>query len=148
MLIGIVSDLHRKLAPEVYEALEGCDQILCAGDTETGILLTELGTIAPLITIRGNCDGFDLGDLPFSTRFELDGVRFFMVHRPQDIHDPGDVDVVVHGHTHIPRNERVKGILYLNPGSPTRPRGGSKRSIAFLEVKAGKVANLSFRSFG
>lgn len=124
MKIGIVSDLHRHLPVFVEEAFEGCDRILCAGDTEDERLLWQLQTIAPVINVRGNNDwSFDA---PFSVTTEIEGVSFFMVHRPQDIGVPTPgIQVVVHGHTHIPRDESIAGVRYLNPGSPTYPRKGA-----------------------
>ena len=68
-----------------------------------------------------------------------------MVHRPEDIGTPAnDVKVVIHGHTHIPRNQVLDGIRYINPGSATRPRGGSKKSLARLTIEYGKVSKVEF----
>ena len=68
-----------------------------------------------------------------------------MVHRPEDIGTPADdVKVVIHGHTHIPRNQVLDGVRYINPGSATRPRGGSKKSMARLTIECGKVSKVEF----
>lgn len=143
MKIGIVSDLHRRLPNWVKEALAGCDRILCAGDVERPDVLWELETIAPVTAVAGNND-YGLG-LPFTATFTLEGVRFFMVHRPQDIGTPApDVQMVVHGHTHMPRDEEIGGVRYVNPGSPTRPRGGSEPSVALMTVRAGKAEAIEF----
>lgn len=146
MIIGVVSDLHGVLSAEAAAALEGCDMILCAGDVERPSVLMELEAIAPTIAVLGNCDySFSGMNVPFTASPRIAGVRFFMAHRPEDIGRPADdVKVVVHGHTHIPREDRVNGVLYLNPGSPTRPRGGSKKSLARLVVEAGEVRKVEF----
>ena len=151
MIIGIVSDIHGRLSEEAYEALRGSDYILCAGDSESPLILSELESIAPTIAIRGNCDRRDLGpsvNFVASTLTNvasplLGGVRFKMVHRPEDIGTlPDDVQVVVHGHTHIPRNQTIHGVLFLNPGSPTRPRGRSRKSVMRVVVLDAKVASV------
>ncbi len=144
MIIGIVSDIHGRLSEEAYEALRGSDYILCAGDSESPLILSELESIAPTIAIRGNCDRRDLGpSVNFVASPLLGGVRFKMVHRPEDIGTlPDDVQVVVHGHTHIPRNQTIHGVLFLNPGSPTRPRGGSRKSVMRVVVLDAKVASV------
>ena len=68
-----------------------------------------------------------------------------MVHRPEDIGTPAeDVQVVVHGHTHVPRNQVLDGILYINPGSATNPRGGNKKTMARLTIEEGKISNVEF----
>lgn len=93
------------------------------------------------------CDRYDLGPRvkPIASPF-LDGVRFRMVHRPEDIGTvPDDVQVVIHGHTHVPREEYgANGVLFLNPGSPTRPRGGSRKSVARLFVDKGTLKSVEF----
>ena len=76
MRIGIVSDLHRRLPFFVEKAFEGCDRILCAGDCEDESLLWRLQTIAPVTSVRGNCDYF-IANLSVTTT--LDGIVFFMV---------------------------------------------------------------------
>ena len=48
-------------------------------------------------------------------------------------------DVVVFGHTHMPCNERLDGVLYLNPGSPATPRGGAAASVAIVEFENGTL---------
>lgn len=150
MIIGVVSDVHGALSEEAAAALEGCDMILCAGDVERASVLMELEAIAPTIAVLGNCDHSLSGmNVPFTASPRIAGVRFFMVHRPEDIGRPADdVKVVVHGHTHIPREDRIDDVLYLNPGSPTRPRGGSKKSLARLVVDAGEVRATEFVTVG
>jgi len=69
------------------------------------------------------------------TREEL---KFRLVHIPPEV-PPENVDVVLHGHTHVPRNEKRRGVLFLNPGCVTRPNRGSPRSVAWLEIKNGKI---------
>jgi hypothetical protein len=51
---------------------------------------------------------------------------------------PPEADLVLHGHTHVPRNERVGGATFLNPGCITRPNRGAPRSFAWLELRGGK----------
>lgn len=111
------------------------------------MVLTELETIAPTICVRGNCDRFDLGPRAKDIASPLlGGVRFRMVHRPEDIGTvPDDVQVVVHGHTHVPRQQYgANDVLFLNPGSPTRPRGGSPKSLMRLFVDDGMVKSVEF----
>lgn len=145
MLIGICSDIHGHLSTEAYEALEGVNRIICAGDIEHPSVLVELETIAPVTCVRGNCDGASLSDLPFNTTVNLGGVTFFVTHRPEDTGiPPKDCQVVVHGHTHVPRKEMRDGILFLNPGSTRKPRGGSSKSLAKIEVENGQVKKVEF----
>lgn len=149
MLVGLISDIHGYLDDRIAEELEDVDVILCAGDIERPSILFELQAIAPTIAVYGNCDHYDYklcaGSL-VSPR--LGGVRFRMVHRPEDIGAiPEDVSVVVHGHTHIPRDEVRGNVRYINPGSATRPRGSSKKSIAKVTIDQGCVKSVDFYSW-
>jgi putative phosphoesterase len=65
------------------------------------------------------------------------GLRFRLQHIQPD-HVPDDVDVLLHGHTHVPRNEKRGNVLFLNPGCVTRPNRGSPPSVAWLEITDGK----------
>lgn len=146
MIVGVISDIHGHLADSTIKELESCDIILCAGDVERESVLMELDAIAPTIAVKGNCDYPSISsNVPFTASPRIGGVRFFLVHRPEDIGTPAeDVQVVIHGHTHIPRNQVINSVRYLNPGSATRPRGGSKKSMARLTIEEGKVANVEF----
>ncbi len=42
-------------------------------------------------------------------------------------------EILLHGHTHIPRKESVNGVVYLNPGSLSIPKEDSKHSYMILE---------------
>lgn len=141
--IGIISDIHRYLSGEAHNALRGCDYILCAGDSETQQVIMELDSIAPTIAVRGNCDRYDLGpgiDAVASPKIE--DVRFKMVHRFEDLVSiPEDVRVVITGHTHVPKYLEANGVIYLNPGSPTRPRGGSLPGLGIMVVDKGEVVS-------
>ena len=137
MKIGIVSDLHRHLPLFVERAFADCERILCAGDTEDDRLLWQLQTIAPVVNVRGNNDWSI--DAPLSVTTKIEGVTFFMVHRPHDIGTPApSVQVVVHGHTHIFRDEMVANVRFLNPGSPTYPRRGNP-SCMVVELANGRI---------
>ena len=146
MIVGVISDIHGILSEAAEKELSSCDIILCAGDVEREHILMELDAIAPTIAVKGNCDYPSISsDVPFTASPRIGGVRFFMVHRPEDIGTPADdVKVVVHGHTHIPRDQMLDDVRYINPGSPTRPRGGSKKSMARLTIEYGEVSKVEF----
>ena len=48
-------------------------------------------------------------------------------------------DVVVFGHTHMPFCETLGGVLFLNPGSVTQPRGDYRPSMVRLTIDHGKI---------
>ena len=42
-------------------------------------------------------------------------------------------DILLHGHTHVPRTDYMDGHWILNPGSVSIPKGGSVQGYATLE---------------
>ena len=56
MKIGVISDTHGLLRPEVAPALKGVSQILHLGDVGKISILDELRKIAPVTAVRGNVD--------------------------------------------------------------------------------------------
>jgi putative phosphoesterase len=102
-------------------------------------VLYELQAITPrLYAVMGNCDrGDDAWGLESVVRATVAGVRFLVVH---DVHDlavvPDDVDVVVHGHTHLPDVTRTDDVLYVNPGSASQRRSMPSRSVAIMNIGA------------
>lgn len=116
--IAIVSDTHGLLRPEVVERLEGVERILHIGDVCGGWILDELGAIAPVTAVRGNCD--PAGAYPETAVVEWAGTSFYLIHILEELDlDPGHagVDFVLFGHTHRPETFVRRGVRYLNPGS-------------------------------
>ena len=121
MKIGIISDTHGLLRPEVAPALKGVDRILHLGDVGKISILDELAKIAPVTAIRGNvdCDG-PCAKLPETEVVLVEGVYLYMVHDLKALHlDPAAAKfaAVLSGHTHVPNFHTRKGVLYFNPGS-------------------------------
>jgi uncharacterized protein len=116
--IGLVSDTHNLLRPEVLAFLEGSDHILHAGDICGPEVLEKLGQLAPLTAVRGNNDQGDWARaLPEATTVRFEGVAVHMLHDLKAFSAPGEVHVVVTGHSHKPKAERRDEILFVNPGS-------------------------------
>jgi hypothetical protein len=119
--VGLVSDTHGLLRPEVKSFLAGSRHIVHAGDIGDPDLLQELRGIAPVIAVRGNNDrGRWAVTLPNSTLVQVGEITVYVVHdlAEMDI-DPrtAQVRVVVSGHSHKPHVEDRDGILFINPGS-------------------------------
>ena len=123
MKIGILSDTHDLLRPEVLKALQGCGRILHGGDISSLKILDRLEQIAPVHAVRGNNDKDWAESLPKFLDFELGGLRICMAHKRKDLPEDLDgYDLAVCGHTH--RYESVwlearnggKRTLLLNPG--------------------------------
>src|SRR5437588_1820710 len=135
--IFVLADTHNRLPENVSQMAKDADEIWHLGDVCAERILDELRAIGPPVTVvRGNCDSNP--EWPLVVDLVRGGLKFRLQHIPPD-RPPGDVDVVLHGHTHVPRNERRSGVLFLNPGCVTRPNRGSAASVAWLEIVDGKI---------
>ena len=134
--VGVISDTHGLLRPEVAGRLAGCAYIIHAGDFGKESVLEALEEIAPVYGVRGNNDWGWGERLPRELRFEIGGAEFLMTH--DRAHLPrflGEAQAVIFGHSHRYYEERIQGRLWLNPGSCGWPRFGGGLSMALLTVE-------------
>jgi uncharacterized protein len=145
--LGIISDTHGLLRPEVFELFAGVDRILHAGDIGPPEILSELEAIAPVTAVWGNTDGFDVRALvPEVQELELEGIRFTVVHGHQ-LGSPTperltaaypEAEVIVYGHTHRPLLTVVDRVVtVINPGGAGHRRFDLPASAAIMELEAG-----------
>jgi uncharacterized protein len=135
--VFILADTHNRLPEKVREIAKDADEIWHLGDVCAESILDELRAIGPRVTVvRGNCDS-NL-EWPLVVDLVRGGLKFRLQHLPPE-HRPNDVDVVLHGHTHVPRNEKRAGVLFLNPGCVTRANQGAPPSVAWLEIADEKI---------
>jgi putative phosphoesterase len=133
----VIADTHNKLPQKVVHLAGDADEIWHLGDVCEPTITDDLAAIGPALTVvRGNCDWNS--EWPLVVDLARDGLKFRLQHIPPDV-PPEDVDVVLHGHTHVPRNEKKGGVLFLNPGCVTRPNRGSAPNVAWLEIANGKI---------
>ena len=139
MKIGIVSDTHGLLRPEVAPALKGVSQILHLGDVGKISILDELRKIAPITAIRGNVDREGAcGKLPETEVVLVEGRFIYMLHDLKALHlDPAAARfaAVLSGHTHVPNYTTKKGVLYFNPGSCGPRRFDLPITIGLLTIE-------------
>lgn len=143
MRIGLISDTHGMLRPQVFDRLSGVERILHAGDVGPADLLVELEAIAPVTAVWGNTDTFDVRErVEAVARLDLVGHRVVVLHGHQ-LGTPTpdglrravpDADVIVYGHTHRPLIDEEDGVLVVNPGAAGAARFGIPPSVAILSL--------------
>jgi hypothetical protein len=139
--VFVLADTHDHLPENLEELAEGADEIWHLGDVCAPSLVVRLENVGPPLTlVRGNCDSNP--EWPLVVDLKRNRLRFRLVHVPPD-EPPENIDVLLHAHTHVPRNERRGGVLFLNPGCVTRPNRGAPPSVATLEIAANR--SLSWR---
>ena len=144
--IGIISDTHGLLRPEVLEILKTCDCILHAGDVTKESLLDQIRFLGNLYVVRGNNDGDWARGIAKVLTFQIEGVSFVMAHEWRHlIGQTEGTNVAVFGHTHKYFAEQAGHLLWLNPGSCGRSRFGQEPTMAVLSVdnKSWKIEKIN-----
>jgi len=145
--VGVISDTHGLLRPEVFDVFEHVDHILHAGDVGKPEILIELEAIAPVTAVYGNVDGPELrARLTQVAEVELDGFAVVVTHGDQFGHPTPEAlhaafpkaEIIVYGHTHKPLLELVdRTVTVMNPGGAGGPRFGIVPSVGVMELEAG-----------
>jgi uncharacterized protein len=136
--IGVIADTHGLMRPEALAALAGVDRILHAGDIGGEHVLDALRAIAPVTFIRGNNDGEDGCAIQ---RITSGDQRILLTHILPRPNKPRRairellplVDIVVFGHSHLPHNEVIGGVLFFNPASAGPRRFDYPVSVGIIE---------------
>ena len=125
------------------EALRGSQHIIHAGDVGAPEILDQLAEIAPVTAIRGNIDRDSWAcKLPETEVVELGGISIYVLHDLAQLDlkpKAAGFDVVISGHSHVPKRETRDGVLYFNPGSAGPRRFKLPVTIGKLDVEAGRV---------
>ena len=150
MLVGLISDTHGRLSEDVHDVFSGVDYIIHAGDIGKPSILWELEYIAPTMAVLGNNDfneyGSSVRDFITPT---IAGLKLYVTHYKhvaEQLAHEGKYKLIIHGHTHLRRDQIIGNTRLINPGSATRPRNGENKSCAILRIEDGAPGNLRFIS--
>jgi uncharacterized protein len=142
-VVGVISDTHGLLRPEVVAALRGSDRIIHGGDVGDRSILPTLEEIAPLTVVRGNIDTEPWAmALPHDAVLRVGEVKIYVIHNQKELDfDPAarGFAAVVSGHSHLPKQETRGGVLYFNPGSAGPRRFKLPISLGRLVVRGSTV---------
>lgn len=145
--IGLISDTHGLVRPDVHEALAGVELILHAGDVGSTEVLDELALIAPVLAVWGNTDPPGLPGLVEARTLTVDGVTIHVQHghelgrpKPERLLEAYAEDVLVYGHTHRQVVVVAGGRLVVNPGAAGPRRFDLPASVAILTIADGAAS--------
>lgn len=143
MRIGVFSDSHGDIsnARRFCESVAPLDCLFHLGDYAADADKLSKLFACPAYTVRGNCDY--RSDQPLERVVDLGGKRFLLLHSHQYYFmdallyrgEEVRADMVCYGHTHVPDLSADGPRLILNPGSLSRPRGGSAASCALVLIE-------------
>lgn len=146
--IGLISDTHGLVRPEVFEALAGVSQILHAGDVGPADVLVELSAIAPVRAVWGNTDAPGRPDLVERIEDTIGGVRIVVTHGhevgspttpPKLVGAYPNADVIVYGHTHQQLVTKAARRVVVNPGAAGPQRFNLQPCVAKLYIFKGQA---------
>ncbi|MFH1367881.1 MAG: metallophosphoesterase family protein [Elusimicrobiota bacterium] len=150
--IGVIADTHYvpyKAAgfplDKIKEIFDKTSLIIHAGDLTNLNMLEMLEDIAPVEAVCGNMDSFEVSmRVPKKKTVNCGGKNIGIIHGfgspeefPQKLfgYFSGEkLDILIFGHTHLPFNKKVSGILCFNPGSPVKPAASFKPSVGILTI--------------
>jgi putative phosphoesterase len=145
--LGIISDTHNLLRPEVFDTFREVDHILHAGDIGEPDILTALEAIAPVTAVYGNTDGWEIRDrVPQVAQLRLEGFDIVVTHgdqlgrpTPEKLHAAfPDAEILIYGHTHKPLLTTIDVVrTVMNPGGAGAPRFGLPPSVGIMELEPG-----------
>lgn len=145
-VIGLISDTHGLVRPEVHDALAGVSLILHAGDVGGDDVLDELMHIAPVLAVCGNTDAPGQPRMPDAIERTIGGVAIHVSHghevgtpTPAALLDAYSAQVIVYGHTHRQLITILDGRTVVNPGAAGARRFKLQPSVARMTIAEGRA---------
>lgn len=150
MTIGVISDTHLsgnscELPSELMKKLKDCGLIIHAGDLVNKCVLESLEKISKVEAVAGNMDDHSVSRVLKDKKIlDIAGKKICVMHgygHPDGLVDilkkeffPKKPDIIIFGHSHVPKNEYIEGVLFFNPGSVTDTVYAPYRSYGIIEI--------------
>lgn len=157
--IGVLSDTHGTIAPQVFSFFKNCDELWHAGDLGPNVL-ESLSEFKPLRAVWGNCDSFSLHyQLPEQDFFQCEECRVLMMHiggwpghypavlrRRLELAQP---DIFVCGHSHILKVmfDQEYNLLHINPGAAGRQGFHNVSTIVRFTIDGKDISNMEIHEY-
>jgi putative phosphoesterase len=145
MKVLVVSDSHGngKLLKQIVDQVKA-DHVIHCGDFCTN--RAELPKIS-MTVVRGNCDWEKVAEekiwekgkwrilVTHGHKHRVKTTPLLMKYRAEEV----GAQIACFGHSHFPFCEQVGGVLLINPGSISQPRGFAYPTYACLTLKQDQV---------
>ena len=160
--IGLISDTHNYLDPQIKEYFSDRDEIWHAGDFGNILIAEELQEIAPVIGVYGNIDGQDIrGVYPLHQRFQKEGIDVWITHiggipgrycipiKEEIGSNPPDLFICGHSHIlKIASDQSLNKMLYMNPGAAGKQGFQVYRTVVRFSIHAGTIKDVEVINLG
>ncbi|MBD2752733.1 metallophosphoesterase family protein [Spirosoma validum] len=158
--IGLLSDTHSYLDPQIFTHFAECDEIWHAGDVGALTVAEQLKNFRPLRIVCGNIDR-EASDLPSHQRFTLEGLDIWITHiggsppkynpnvRPKLIESSPDIFVCGHSHIlKVMRDSTMNNLLFINPGAAGKTGFHTMRTILRFSLDVGQIKDMQVIELG
>lgn len=158
--IGLLSDTHSYLDPQIFAYFDTCDEVWHAGDVGDPALIGQLEAFRPLRIVCGNIDG-RTSDLPSHQRFTLEELDVWITHiggtppnynpavRPKIQRNPPNLFVCGHSHIlKVTRDPALGNLLFINPGAAGKTGFHQLRTVLRFSLDAGRITNMQVIELG
>lgn len=160
--IGLLSDTHSFLDPQIFEYFKNCDEIWHAGDFGNAMISDELASFKPLRGVYGNIDGNEVRKIhPLHNRFIVEGLDVWITHiggfpgrYSSNIKDQIRLNppkLFITGHSHIlkvMRDEKLNNMLHINPGAAGKEGFHKVRTAVRFSVDNGIIKDIEVIELG
>jgi len=153
--IGLMSDTHSYLHPQVFRYFEEVDEIWHAGDIGNVELADKLEAFKPFRAVYGNIDGADIRiRYPETLRFNVEGVEVMMTHiggypgkyapgvKEQLKQHPAKLFICGHSHILKVMPDAALHLLHMNPGACGQQGWHKVKTLLRFQVDAGNIQQL------
>lgn len=140
--IAVIADTHDRFPESVAQDIENADEIWHLGDVCRAATLELVRRLGPPVTVvKGNNDFFQ--PWPMEESLERKGLSFRLIHIPPRAEKITGSGFLLHGHTHVPRDEMIGGVRVLNPGTIGKANKGAPPSYAWIRLEGGQPLSWS-----
>ncbi|MFP4691581.1 MAG: metallophosphoesterase family protein [Bacteroidales bacterium] len=158
--IGLISDTHGFVHPEIPRIFASCDEIWHAGDFGSLEVAEKLNSIKPLRGVYGNIDGYETRRVyPRFLRFKCEDLDVLMTHiggypehyspDVKPIIESSPPDLFISGHSHILKvmPDNRNRLLHINPGAAGRSGIHQVITMVRFNIEGKKIKDLEVLEF-
>ena len=159
--VGLFSDTHSYLDPEIFKVFAECDEVWHAGDVGRVEIIDELEAFKPTFGVYGNIDNKDVrATWPLDLHLNREGMNVYMTHiagkpyryykRAKKIIEESKPDLVICGHSHILKVMHDKSLnhLHMNPGAAGHHGFHLMRTAIRFSINKGRIENAEVIELG
>ena len=154
--IGILSDTHGAVHPQIVELINDCDFALHAGDIVDIEVLQKLNPKQEVFAVRGNND-YHITHLEDVEVLSLPGGKIVIEHGHRHGHyEPcheslrksyPDAKAIIYGHTHRQVVDKTKTPWVINPGAAGETRNYDGAKCLMITIDGEKEWDIESHSF-